>query len=461
VSRSGKLRVEYRPVSALAPYARNARTHPEWQIAQIAASIREFGFANPILVDAEGVIIAGHGRLLAAQRIGLESVPVIELGHLTEEQRRALVIADNKIAENAGWDEEILAAELQALFESGFDLDVLGFADDELDALLAGDLEGDVPAPALGDEDHVPEDEPEAAPVSRPGDLWILGEHRVICGDALDREVVGRLLDGHLADMVWTDPPYNVAYESKAGRIANDDMDDGAFRRFLVSALSVAADHLRAGGPVYVAHADTEGLAFRRAFRDAGLKLSGCLIWVKQSLVLGRSDYQWRHEPILYGWKPGAAHPWYGGRARTTVMERPGAPVQILPDGRVQVEIAGQCLIISGSGLEIEAVEGSVLRHDKPSRSSDHPTMKPVALIAEMLENSSQAGDVVLDPFGGSGSTLIACHKLGRRARLVELEPRFVDVIVRRWEGYSGLEAVDEDGRSFEAVARTRRREAA
>jgi DNA modification methylase len=431
----------------LVPYARNARTHPDWQIAQIAASIAEFGFCNPILVGADGVIIAGHGRLLAALQLGLEEVPAIELGHLSEVQRRALVIADNKIAENAGWDEDLLRTELAALQSEGFDIDLVGFSEAELDELMAG-MDPDTGLPAqLGDPDFVPK--PPAEPVSRPGDLWILGEHRVLCGDATLEADAERVCGG-LVDACWTDPPYNVDYEGAAGKIANDNMGATEFRRFLLSAFATAIKVLRAGAPIYVAHADTEGLAFRGAFRDAGFKLSGCLVWVKPSLVLGRSDYQWRHEPILYGWKPGAAHKWFGGRSRTTVLEAPGEKLRVMPDGTVQVDIGDQTVVIRGEGLSLEALEGSVLRFDKPARSGEHPTMKPVELIGRMLDNSSRPRAVVFDPFGGSGSTLIACAQSGRKARLLELDPRFVDVIVLRWQTFTSRQAVREDGVAFD-----------
>lgn len=434
------MKIEHRPVAALIPYSGNARTHPEWQIAQIAASIAEFGFCNPILVGPDGVIIAGHGRLLAAQMLGMADVPCIELGHLSEAQRRALVIADNKIAENAGWDEELLRAELIALQVEGVDLDVLGFGEDELAELLAlGEVEAE-------QDDHAdPEFVPAAPeePISRLGDVWILGKHRVMCGDATDAEAIGALCAGHV-HAVWTDPPYNVAYEGSAGSILNDDMPTEDFRRLLLMAFRAAHHQLRPGGPIYVAHADTEGLTFRAAFRDAGFKLSGCLVWVKPSLVLGRSDYQWRHEPILYGWKPGAAHQWYGGRDKTTVRERAGVGLRAMPDGSIQLDVGDQTVVITGENLSMQTVDGSVLRFEKPSRNAEHPTMKPVELILEMLENSTRPGQVVLDPFGGSGSTLIACHRSGRRARLMELDPKFCDVIVDRWQAVTGQKAVRE-----------------
>ncbi|MBY6055393.1 site-specific DNA-methyltransferase [Leisingera daeponensis] len=435
----------------LIPYDRNSRTHPAWQIAQIIASIEEFGFANPILVGDDGVIIAGHGRLAAALQMGLEEVSVVRLGHLSEAQRRALVIADNKIAENAGWDEDMLRQELEALQAEAFDLDVLGFDMDELNAILDFDADDDSEPALPGEDDHVPEPDPVYA--SEAGDVWILGDHRLLCGDSTDPDAVAILCDGFLVDCVWTDPPYNVNYEGTAGKIQNDDMSAADFRKFLVSAFMAGASVMRPGAPIYVAHADTEGLAFRKAFVDAGLKLSGCLIWEKPSLVLGRSDYQWRHEPILYGWKPGAAHSWYGARDKTTVLNHDGEAIRLQSDGTIQVSIGDQVVIIEGENLSMRSVDTSIIRHDKPSRNPDHPTMKPVSLIERYLANSSKPGDLVLDLFGGSGSTLIACEKMGRKARLMELDPRFCDVIVNRWQEYTGKTAVLEaDGRSFDQV---------
>lgn len=443
------LKIEMVPPSRLAPYARNARTHSAEQIAQIAASIVEFGFTNPILADREFGIIAGHGRLMAAQRLELPAVPVIMLEHLSDAQRRALIIADNKIAENAGWDEELLKQELAALRLEAFDLDLLGFSGSELDDLLAEIDLDETPPPALGDPDFVPEP-PKANPVSRRGDVWIMGQHRLMVGDSTSRGEVEALCLGSPVDAVWTDPPYNVNYEGTAGKIQNDNMESGEFRRFLCEAFSAAFAVMRPGAPIYVAHADTEGLNFRAAFRDAGLKLSGCLVWVKPSLVLGRSDYQWRHEPILYGWKPGAAHSWFGGRNKTTVFDGARERVRVMPDGTVQIDIAGQLVVVRGDNMSVEAYESSVIRHEKPSRNAEHPTMKPVGLILEMLENSTKRGDKVLDLFGGSGSTLIACHKAGRIARLMELDEKFADVIVDRWQAYTGLEAKRErDGVTF------------
>lgn len=439
-------------MSALVPYARNARTHSEAQVAQIAASIKEWGWTVPVLVDEEGTIIAGHGRVLAAQSLGLAEVPVMVAAGWTEAQRRAYVLADNKLALNAGWDEDMLKLELEALSEIGFDSGLAGFSEDEIADLFANTSNG-----GLTDPDAVP---PIAPARSRPGDTWILGPHRVRCGDATVLEdVEGAMGGGAMADACWTDPPYNVNYESKlAGKIKNDSMDDGSFRQFLMDSFVTTFTVLKPGSAIYVAHADSEGLNFRGAFREAGFKISGCLIWAKNSLVLGRSDYQWQHEPVLYGWKPGARHRWFGGRKQTTLLQLGGSVFAVNEDGSVTARIGGETLLIEGSDLKATALESTLVRVEKPKRSSEHPTMKPVELISRMLRNSTRAGDLVLDIFGGSGSTLIACEMLGRHSRLVELDPKFVDVIVKRWQEFTGQQATLEgDGRTFEEVSSERR----
>jgi DNA modification methylase len=401
------------PLARLLPYANNARTHSDDQIAQIAASIVEFGFTNPILVGGDGVIVAGHGRLAAARKLGLTAVPVVVLDHLTPTQRRALVIADNRIAENAGWDESLLRAELEALQSEGFDLDLTGFDPDALAELLAGeetDQTGEV------DDDEVPEETIE--PVSRPGDLWVLGEHRVLCGDATDPESYSRLLPGERADMVFIDPPYNVDYANSAKDklrgtqrpILNDNLG-AAFQDFLVAALTPTLGHCQ--GAVYIAMSSSELDTLQAAFRAAGGHWSTFIIWAKHTFTLGRADYQRQYEPILYGWPEGAQRHWCGDRD-----------------------------------------QGDVWQIKKPQRNDLHPTMKPVELVERCLRNSSRPGDVVLDSFGGSGTTLIAAQKSGRRARLMELDPKYVDVIVRRWQTWSGEQAVREaDGVPFDAAA--------
>ena len=446
-------RIELWPVERLKPYDRNARTHSPDQVAKIAASIAEFGFTNPILVDSADGIIAGHGRLAAATELGLPEVPVIVLDHLTDAQRRAYILADNRLAELAGWDNGMLAGELLALKDEGFDIGLAGFSDEELAELL-GEVDVEQLDPKA-DEDEVPA-EP-VRPIARRGDIWILGRHRLICGDSTMLDDVEAVVGDTPVECMWTDPPYNVAYEGTAGSIKNDDMEDGQFRQFLTDAFVTAFAVMKPGGAAYVAHADTEGYNFRGAFKDAGFKLSGCLIWRKNSLVLGRSDYQWQHEPILYGWKEGAAHRWYGERNKTMIAEFEGQTFEQVGDRAWQIRIGEQTLIVEGEGLTVRDARPTVVTEEKPKRNAEHPTMKPVALIERYLLNSTKPGDVVLDLFGGSGSTLIACEKLGRAARLVELDEKFVDVIVRRWQDYTGKAAkLESTGQSFSEVSAKR-----
>lgn len=427
------------PVSSLQPYERNARTHSATQVEQIARSITEFGFTNPLLVDEQSRIIAGHGRLMAAQSLGMAEVPCMVLTGLTDAQRRALILADNKLALNAGWDPGLLSAELQELKLEGFDLSLTGFSVEEIDDLTQV-------IPPENDPDDVG-DLPDE-PTTKPGDVWLLGPHRLVCGDSTSVDVMTRLMGNAQADAVvcaeatWTDPPYNVGYETKAGKIANDDMADGEFLDFLSSAFASVWTAMKAGAPIYVAHADGEpGLAFRAAFKAAGFKLSGCIIWRKDRFTLSRSDYQWQHEPILYGWKPGSRHRWYGGRKQTTVWELGDkSPFVQLEDGRWQVTIGNQVMVVEGAA-QVSEVVPSVIDEPKPKRNEAHPTMKPVALIERMLKHSARPRDIVLDPFGGSGSTMIAAERLGMVARLCELDPRYCDVIVARYEQFTGRKA--------------------
>ncbi|HYH64256.1 MAG TPA: DNA modification methylase [Urbifossiella sp.] len=380
------MEVEMWPVSRLKPYPQNPR-HNDAGVDAVAASLKEYGFRQPIVVDEQDVIVVGHTRYKAALKLGMTEVPVHLARGLTAEQARAYRIADNQTATLSAWDDGLLAAELAALQAADFDLALTGFAEDDLLALLA-----DPPAAALADPDDVPE--PPAVPVTRPGDLWAVGRHRLLCGDATKAADVARVLGGEPADVLLTDPPYNVAYEGGTAdrlTIANDDLSPDDFQQFLVSALAAAGSHLRPGGGFYVWHADTYGLSVRRAIAEAGLRVRQCLVWVKPSLVLGRQDYQWRHEPCLYGWADGAPHTWLGGRAQTTVLE-----------------------------------------FDKPARNGEHPTMKPVALFGALLTNSCPPGGVVLDPFGGSGTTLVAAEQAGRSARLLEVDPRYCDVVLNR-----------------------------
>ncbi len=403
-------KLEHWPIERLLPYIRNARTHSEAQIAQIAASIAEFGFTAPILAGSDGVIVAGHGRLAAARKLGLASVPVVVLEHLTPTQRRALVIADNKIAENAGWDEELLRLELAELQEADFDLALTGFDADELLEIMAGE---ETTAEGHTDEDAAPE--VPVTPVSKPGDVWIMGKHRLLCGDSTDAASYDTLLGTERVAMIFQDPPYNVDYANTAKDklrgtnrpILNDNLGDG-FQDFLLAAFKPAL--ARCNGAVYVAMSSSELDTLQSAFRAAGGKWSTFIIWAKNTFTLGRSDYQRQYEPILYGWPEGATRHWCGDRD-----------------------------------------QGDVWHFNKPRVNDLHPTMKPVELVERAIRNSSRPGDVVLDPFGGSGTTLIAAEKSGRQARLIELDPKYVDVIVRRWQDYAGAQAVREaDGVRFD-----------
>ena len=433
-------KIEQWPTARLVPYARNARTHTDAQVAQIAASIKEFGFTNPVLIDADGGIIAGHGRVMAARKLAMDKVQCIRLAHLTEAQRRAYVIADNKLALNAGWDDAMLALEMRDLMDEGYDVGLTGFDLKEIDALLAG---LDATPEGQTDPDAAPAVQAEA--VTRPGDVWLLGKHRIMCGDSTDMGAMALLMRGDVADACWTDPPYNVAYETAAGKIDNDDMSDADFRKFLSGFYRATHAVMRKGAAIYVAHADTERANFTAEFKAAGFKLSGVVIWRKDSLVLGRSDYQWIHEPILYGWKEGGAHKFYGGRAQTTVSDAgtSGSPFVKRSDGKWQVTIGEEVMIVDGNA-KVEWIEDSIMRELRPKRNDVHPTMKPVALIERMLKNSAKPGAIVVDPFGGSGSTLIASEQLGMSARLMELSPNYADVIVRRWQQFTGKRATLE-----------------
>ena len=404
--------IEKISIDKLIPYANNARTHSDEQVAQIAASIREFGFNNPVLIAEDDTIIAGHGRVMAARKLNLSEVPCLRLSHLTETQRKAYILADNKLALNAGWENNLLSLELTELADSGFDITLTGFTQEEMDALKPIEV-----TEGLTDEDAVPEVPEE--PVTKLGDVWLLGKHRVMCGDSTSTNHMAQLTLGTLVDMWLTDPPYNVAYEGGTKeklKIKNDEMGDEQFRQFLRDAYTAADTVMKPGSVFYIWHADIEGYNFRGAAKDAGWTVRQCLIWKKSSLVLGRQDYHWRHEPCLYGWKDGAGHLWAADRKQTTILE-----------------------------------------FDKPSRNGEHPTMKPVALFEYQLLNNTKGGDIVLDSFGGSGTTLIAAEKNGRVARLMELDPKYCDVIVKRWQEFTGKKAtLESDGREFDEVGEKR-----
>lgn len=386
-------------VDELIPYANNARTHSKEQIKKLRSSLREFGFVNPVLIDKEKNIIAGHGRIAAAKEEGIQEVPCVLVEHLTEAQKKAYILADNRMALDAGWDSELLAIELENLKELDFDINLTGFDAAEIEELFSNIHDKDI-----SDDDFDIDGALEEEPISKQGDLWILGRHRLICGDSTKVETYEKLMDGKKANLCVTDPPYNVNYtagKENERTIKNDNMDDHNFYNFLLDALKNIYTALDEGGSIYVFHADTEGLNFRKAFKDAGFKLSGVCQWVKQSLVLGRSDYQWQHEPILYGWKPTGKHRWYADRKQTTVWN-----------------------------------------FDRPTKSELHPTMKPVPLIAYPIQNSSMTNCIILEPFGGSGSTVIASEQTGRICYAIELDEKYVDVIVKRYIEHVGK---DED----------------
>lgn len=406
--------IEMKSVDELIPYNKNARMHSDAQVAQIAASITEFGFTNPVLIDGEKGIIAGHGRLMAAKKLGLKKVPVVILDHLSEMQKKAYILADNKLAENASWNEEILASELADLKENDFDLDLIGFEDQELEKIFSSLYDKD--------EDQEKEEIPEAEenPISQSGDVWILGNHKVICGDSCDEKTYQALLENELADMLFTDPPYNVNYGetlpsitpgAQKRKIVNDNLGE-AFSKFLFdfckNALSVTK------GACYVCMSSSELHTLQKAFTDAGGKWSTFVIWAKNHFTLGRSDYQRQYEPILYGWKQNNNHYWCGDRN-----------------------------------------QGDVWFYNKPTKSDLHPTMKPVELCKRAILNSSKTDDIILDCFGGSGSTLIASEQTNRRCRMIELDQKYVDVIVKRWQNFTNKEAVLlKTGESFNEISK-------
>ena len=388
-------KMELVSIDKLIPYINNARTHSPEQVNKLRSSLREFGFINPVIIDKDYNVIAGHGRILAAREEHIDEVPCVFVDYLTEAQKKAYILADNRMAMDAGWDEELLRIEIEALQAEAFDVSLTGFDDQEI-----ADLFGDE-KPEVEDDDFDLSAALEKASFVEEGDVWTVGKHRLMCGDATRAKDVEKLMGDKKANLILTDPPYGVSFQSSDGpSIQHDSIKGEEFYQFLLSAFQNMPSHLEKGGAAYIFHADTEGLNFRRAFIDAGFHLAGCCIWVKNSLVLGRSDYQWQHEPVLYGFLQNGKHPWFSDRKQTTCIEMP-----------------------------------------RPKRSEEHPTMKPVGLFAYLMQNSSKAGDNVLDTFGGSGTTLIAAEQLGRKAYLMELDPHYCDVIIARWEKLTGREA--------------------
>lgn len=384
-------RYENVEIEKLKPYKNNARTHSDEQIEKIAKSMKEFGFINPVLVDGNLNVIAGHGRILGAKKLGMKEVPCLFIENLTEEQKRAYIIADNRLAEDAGWDKELLKIELEDLKNMNFDITLTGFELEDFDFSME---ETEVI------EDEFDETVPEE-PTSKKGEIYKLGKHFLMCGDSTDINDVEKLMNGVKADMLLTDPPYNVDYEGGTGlTIQNDNMDDETFREFLRVSFFNANSVMKEGAVFYIWHADSEGYNFRGACHDIGWKVRQCLIWCKNTLVMGRQDYHWKHEPCLYGWKEGASHLWASDRKQTTVLE-----------------------------------------FDRPSVSKEHPTMKPVGLFDYLIKNNTKKDDIVLDLFAGSGTSIIACEQNGRIAYSMELDPKYVDVIISRWEKLTGQQA--------------------
>jgi len=384
--------MELVPIDKLIPYSNNARTHSPAQINKLRGSLREFGFINPVIIDRDYNIIAGHGRVMAAREEKLTEVPCVFADHLTEAQKKAYIIADNRMALDAGWDEEMLKVEIESLEAQAFDLSLTGFDADELEKLFREDTEGKVK-----EDDFDIDAELEKPAMTHDGDIWTLGRHRLMCGDSTIAENFEKLMDGKKANLVVTDPPYNVDYHGTAGKIKNDNMASDAFHTFLLAAFNRLHENMASDASIYVFHADTEGLNFRKAFEEAGFYLSGCCIWKKPSLVLGRSPYQWQHEPCLFGWLKDGKHLWYADRKQTTIWE-----------------------------------------FEKPKKNDVHPTMKPVALIAYCIMNSSMSNTLILDPFLGSGTTLIASEQIDRSCYGLELDPKYCDVIVNRYIEVTG-----------------------
>lgn len=375
------------PVEKLIPYINNARTHSPEQLTKLRSSLREFGFINPVIIDREFNIIAGHGRVLAAKEEHIAEVPCVFVDYLSEAQKKAYILADNRMALDAGWDEELLRIEIEALQGADFDVSLTGFGEDEIADLFAGEEQ------SAKDDDFDLTAALEKASFVERGDIWTVGRHRLMCGDATSAADVTALMDGKKANLIVTDPPYGVSFKSSDGlTIQNDSMKDEEFYTFLYNSFQCMGEHLESGGSAYVFHADTEGLNFRKAFIDAGFHLAGVCIWVKNSLVLGRSDYQWQHEPVLFGWKKGGKHAWYSDRRQTTIWN-----------------------------------------YDKPKRNKNHPTSKPLDLLGYPICNSSQENAIVLDTFGGSGSTLMACEQLNRICCMMELDEKYASVILRRY----------------------------
>ena len=434
---TGTLKIVQMKISDVHPYEKNPRLNDN-AVEPVAKSIAEFGFRSPIVVDKDHVIICGHTRLKAAQRLGLETVPVHVAADLTPEQTKALRLVDNRTGELAKWDLELLGLEMQDLEQMNFKMDDYAFSDLELSQILG---ENDPVKQGKTDPDAVPETP--ADPVSKRGTVYQLGNHRVMCGDSTAKGDLIKLMNGQLADLWLTDPPYNVAYESANGlKIQNDNMNVTEFEKFLTSAFMLASHTLKPGASFYVFHSDNFGNSFRNSIIAAGLTLRQCLMWVKNGFILGRQDYQWAHEPCLYGWKDGASHKWYGDRKQSTVINVPDCPFILREDGKYQLKVGTRIYSIDADTVCSEEAT-TVVECPKPKRNDIHPTMKPVELLIKLLKHSCKRGDVIVDTFGGSGSTLIAAEQTGRTAFLMELDERYVDAIRKRYAEFRYGEGCD------------------
>lgn len=415
-----------KPLGWLTPYENNPRNNDE-AVEPVANSISEFGFKVPIVATSDGEIINGHTRWKAAKKLKLKTVPVIIADDLTEEQVRAFRLADNKVAEIAQWDIELLLSEIESV--DNLDMTLFGFTDSDytLDDFEDEETDTDI------SEDEIESDGDSVSSVEY-GDIYQLGRHRLMCGDSTSAGDMKELVNGEKIDLYVTDPPYNVAYEGKteeAMTIQNDSMDDASFRQFLRDAFSVADQHLKPGGAFYIWHADSEGLNFRAAVKETGWLLKQNLVWVKNSIVLGRQDYQWKHEPCLYGWKDGASHYFIDNRSLATVIEEDEENLKEMTKGE----------LISYIKTMQENSPTSIFYEDKPVRSDIHPTMKPLKLIARCVLNSSKKGERVLDSFNGGGSTLMVCEKTERIYYGMELDPVYVERTIKRREEETGLKA--------------------
>jgi len=429
-------KTEFVKIKDLHLIERNPRNISKEKMADLMKSIKEnpkFFWARPVLANnksGNNVVYAGNQRLKASKALGMTEVPCL-VETLSKKEERQRMIRDN--VEMWTWDFGML--------KEDFTIEELGEWGVEMPEVEILPAEGET------DPNAVPEVPKKNKTVL--GDIYQLGGHRLLCGDSTILADAEKLMKGELADGVWTDPPYNVDYEGSDGqKIKNDKMKNDKFLEFLTSAFTSMFLTVKPGGGVYIAHADTEGFNFRNAFKTAGFKLSGCLIWKKPSLVLGRSDYQWQHEPILYGWKEGQAHQWFGGRKNTTIVgDGMMDPIQVQEDGSVIVQVEGESVLIKGENVKITTLATSMIDNEKPKRSKEHPTMKPTELIIKMLTNSTKGGDTVLDLFGGFGSTLIACEQIQRNARLIELDEKYCDVIVQRWLNFTGADEFTLNGK--------------